>query len=112
MTAELTKSAKTKAKEPTQSTQGDVRDIMHTDDVVLVSPQVDVDGVQNTKEREAPRDTIDNGLLASWEELVDDSTWPKKMSVSMALEKGKGTEPRRRMWMMDQIKKAQGAGVM
>lgn len=36
-------------------------------------PEIDVDGVEDCEEREAPRDAIDDNLFTSIEELVDDS---------------------------------------
>jgi len=43
------------------------------DDVVTSSPDVDVDGVEEDEEGEAPADSVDDGLLAALGELVDDS---------------------------------------
>jgi len=40
---------------------------------VLARPEVDVDGVENDQQGEAPRDGIDNGGLSVREELIDDS---------------------------------------
>lgn len=48
-------------------------------DIVVGPPKVDVDGVQNSQEREAPGNRIDNDMLAIGEELVDDSS--KKQNV-------------------------------
>lgn len=45
---------------------------MRTDDVMLMSPEIDVDGVENSQEREAPGDAIDDDLFSGGEELVDD----------------------------------------
>jgi len=42
------------------------------DDVMLMSPEIDVDGVENSQEREAPGDAIDDDLFSGGEELVDD----------------------------------------
>jgi len=41
--------------------------------IVLARPEVDVDGVENDQQGEAPRDGIDNGGLSVREELIDDS---------------------------------------
>jgi len=41
------------------------------DDVMLTSPDVDVDGVEGSEEREAPADTVDDGAFSVGEELVD-----------------------------------------
>jgi hypothetical protein len=45
---------------------------MRTDDVMLMSPEIYVDGVENSQEREAPGDAIDDDLFSGGEELVDD----------------------------------------
>jgi len=45
-----------------------------SNDVVTSSPKVDVDGIEDGKEWESPRDAIDNCSLAFREELVYDST--------------------------------------
>jgi len=42
-------------------------------DIVMTSPKVDVDGIQDSEEREAPRHAIDDDGLSAREELVDDS---------------------------------------
>jgi len=42
------------------------------DDVMTTAPDVNVDGVQDDEEREAPADAVDDGLLAGREELIDD----------------------------------------
>jgi len=44
-----------------------------TCDVIVGSPEVDVDGVKETKKREPPRNSVDDDTLALGEELVDDS---------------------------------------
>jgi len=44
------------------------------DDVVAMRPDVDVDGVEEEKEGEAPVDAVDDDLLAALEELVDDGS--------------------------------------
>ena len=46
--------------------------MLPTNDEVVPHPEVDVDGVQDSKEGESPGDTVDDGLLAIGEELVDD----------------------------------------
>jgi len=48
-------------------------------DVVTSSPEVDVDGIEDGKEREPPRDTINNCFLAIREELVYNSTEKQSM---------------------------------
>ena len=45
-----------------------------TCNVVVPGPEVDVDGVQDRKQGEPPTDAIDDDLLATLEELVDDGT--------------------------------------
>ena len=44
------------------------------------NPDVNVDGVQNGKERETPGDGIDNGSLSTGEELVDDGSKEQSMN--------------------------------
>jgi hypothetical protein len=39
---------------------------------MVTSPQVDVDSIEDTEEREAPGDTVNDGTLATGEELVND----------------------------------------
>jgi hypothetical protein len=41
-------------------------------DVALMRPEVDVDGIQDSEQRESPRDTVDDDALAMGEELIDD----------------------------------------
>lgn len=53
---------------------------MHTNDVVMASPKVDVNGVEHCKERETPRYTVDDDVFSRGEELVDDS--PEKEDVN------------------------------
>lgn len=38
------------------------------------NPKVNVDCIQNTEERESPRDTLDDDVVSSLLELVDDGT--------------------------------------
>lgn len=51
-----------------------------TRDVIGSSPEVDVDGIEDGKERESPRDAIDNYSFTIREELVYDSTEEKKVN--------------------------------
>jgi hypothetical protein len=50
-----------------------------TPHVVVASPQVDVDGIQDGQERETPRHAIDNDGLTAGEELVNDCAQKEKM---------------------------------
>lgn len=50
-----------------------------TDDIVLPNPDVDVDGVEDGEQREAPRDAVDDGSFALREELVDDGSEEKEV---------------------------------
>lgn len=52
---------------------------MDTCDVIVTSPEIDVEGVEDTKEREPPGDTVNDNKLASGAELVDDG--PKKQEM-------------------------------
>jgi len=47
--------------------------------VVMGSPQVDVDGIQDCEKREAPRNAIDDDRFSAREELVNDSEKEKKV---------------------------------
>jgi len=49
-------------------------------DVVTSSPEVDVDGIEDGKERESPRDAIDNYSFTIREELIYDSTEKKEVN--------------------------------
>jgi len=49
-------------------------------DVVRMSPEVDVDGIEDGKERESPRDAINDYSFTIGEELVYDSTEKKKVN--------------------------------
>lgn len=51
-----------------------------TCDVIVGSPEVDVDGVEETQESEPPRNSVDDDTLALGEELVDNS--PKQKDVN------------------------------
>ena len=52
----------------------------HTCNVVVPGPEVDVDGVQDRKQGESPANAIDDDLLATLEELVDDSPEEKEVN--------------------------------
>lgn len=49
------------------------------DDIVSVSPNIDVEDVEEYEERESPVDAVDDGLLARVEELIDDSAKEEKV---------------------------------
>lgn len=51
----------------------------HTDDVVVMSPERDICRVQHSKEREPPRDAVNDHLLPSIEELIDDGSEKQEM---------------------------------
>jgi hypothetical protein len=42
------------------------------DHIVVASPDVDIDGIEDSQERETPSNAINDDLLASVGELVDD----------------------------------------
>jgi len=50
-----------------------------SDDVMLTSPEIDVDGVEDSKEGEAPGDGIDDDMFSGREELVDDCPQEEEM---------------------------------
>ena len=50
-----------------------------TDDVVVPGPYVDVDSVEDGKEREPPADAINDDLLSALEELIDDGAEEKEV---------------------------------
>jgi len=47
--------------------------------IMLAGPDVDVDTGEDSQERETPGDAINDGTLASREELVDDITEEEEM---------------------------------
>lgn len=51
-----------------------------TDDIVLPAPDVNVDGVEDAEEGEAPGDGVDDHALAGREELVDDCAEKEQMN--------------------------------
>lgn len=51
-----------------------------TDDIVLPAPDVNVDGVEDAKEREAPGDGVNDHALSGREELVDDCAEKEQMN--------------------------------
>lgn len=60
--------------------------LLLTPDVVVTSPQVDVDCIQDCKKREAPRDAVDNYGFSAREELVDDRAEEEKMDERPGIE--------------------------
>ena len=50
-----------------------------TDNVMMRDPEVQVNRVQNTEEREPPRDAFNNGVVAILGELVDDRSEQQKV---------------------------------
>jgi len=48
-------------------------------DVVVVTPQVDINGVQDTKKSETPGDMVDDDVFSIGEELIDDSSQQKEV---------------------------------
>ena len=52
--------------------RGDKQCENESDDVVLASPDVDVDTVEHSEEGETPANAIDDDFLATVVELVDD----------------------------------------
>jgi len=46
-------------------------------DVVVVTPHMDINGVQDTEERETPGDMVDDDMFPIGEELIDDSSQQK-----------------------------------
>lgn len=77
VTAELTKRANTKALQAAESAGAEAvwgARWIRTGDVVVPGPEVDVDGVQDGEEGEAPGDAVDDDLLSAIEELVDDGS--------------------------------------
>ena len=55
-----------------------------TDDVVVPGPDVDIDCVQHAKEGETPADAVNDDLLATLEELVDDGSEQEEMDEGPA----------------------------
>jgi hypothetical protein len=52
---------------------------MLTPNIVVGSPQVDIDGIQDSEKREAPRYAIDDDGFSRREELVNDSEKEEKV---------------------------------
>jgi hypothetical protein len=44
---------------------------VHTNNIVMGSPNIDIDSVEDGEEGEAPRNAVNNNLLSLREELVD-----------------------------------------
>jgi hypothetical protein len=51
-----------------------------TESIVIRSPEVDINGIENTQERKTPRNPIDNDLFAVRGKLVDDGTQEEKVN--------------------------------
>ena len=91
---------------------GKNEDVKRTDDIVMSAPYIDIDGVENTKERETPSYSGNDQALASGEELVDDRAEEQEVDerpeqsplISVILASCS------RDWT-DQMRKAHGAGV-
>ena len=52
---------------------------IRTDYIVVPGPDVDVDHVQDGEEREPPANAVNDDLLATFEELVDDCSEKEKV---------------------------------
>jgi len=50
------------------------------EDVVLLSPKIDINGIEDTEEGEAPHDTIDDDTFPGREKLIDDRTEEEHMN--------------------------------
>jgi hypothetical protein len=53
---------------------------MHTYGVMMASPKIDVDGIENSQKGETPRNAIDNDMFSLGEKLVDDG--PKQENMN------------------------------
>jgi hypothetical protein len=51
-----------------------------SDDVMVADEQVNVDGVEHTKQRKTPGNAVDDDAFTSIEELIDDGTEEKKVN--------------------------------
>lgn len=49
-------------------------------DITAMSPEVDVDGIENTEERESPGNSVDDNSFSIGEELVDDGAEEEKVN--------------------------------
>ena len=47
---------------------------IRTDDIILPRPNIHVNRIEDGKERETPRDSINDNTLSGREELVNDGT--------------------------------------
>ena len=87
------------------------RPAVHTYDVTVASPEIDVDSIKNSQKGETPRNTINDYRFSGREELVDNSSKkedvdqrPKSIMIVRERKKGK-------LETSYQMRKAQGAGV-
>ncbi len=112
MTAELTKSEKTKAAEVHSQARGalEVWSGIRTDDVIVPGPHVHVDGIEDGEEGKAPADAVDDDLLAAVKELVDDCSEEQEVNEG-PVETWSGGASRRNDATSYQMRKAHGAGV-
>ena len=78
---------------------------------MIGGPEVDVDGVEDAKEREPPGNAINDCFFACWEELVDDCAQEENMDEGpvQGSKQVRGETDGEREY---QMRKAQGAGVM
>lgn len=52
---------------------------MHTNNIVMGSPNIHIDRVEDTKKGKAPRDAVDNDFFTAREELVNNGAKEKKV---------------------------------
>lgn len=53
---------------------------VHTNDVVVSSPNIDINSIEDSEEGEAPWNSVNYNLLSLWEELVDDRSEQENMN--------------------------------
>ena len=51
-----------------------------TDDVVVASPKVDVDGIEHSEQGKAPGNSVDDDAFSVGEELVDDGAQEEQVN--------------------------------
>jgi hypothetical protein len=51
-----------------------------TENIVIRSPKVDINGIENTQQWKTPRNPIDNDLFSVRGKLVDDGTQEEKVN--------------------------------
>lgn len=75
-------------------------------------PQINVDSVQHSEQREAPGDTLDDGAVAILSELVNNRAEQEEVNDGPGKSADQPEVPDRTTNVPHQMRNAQGAGVM